>query len=276
MTTLPAQIASLYIYPVKSLGGFAVSEARLTDRGFRFDRRWMIVDLDDEFVTQRDCPAMATIWVDVDDVSLTLSTADHDPVTIAHGANDGGVRTVQVWDSQVMAHAVSRQADNWLSEVLQRPLRLMYMPDQSHRACSVQRAPGHIVSFADGYPFLLANAASLDDLNQRITTRSGHASALPMSRFRPNIVLTGWPAWQEDQVPSVRLGKTDFRLVKPCGRCQVTTTDQASGQVVGPEPLATLATFREDAEFGVTFGWNAVSANVGAIVRVGDPVTVPS
>jgi uncharacterized protein YcbX len=119
-----------------------------------------------------------------------------------------------------------------------------------------------VVSFADGYPFLIANEASLADLNRRAGTD------LPMNRFRANLVVRGAEAWAEDHWQEFTVGEVRFRSAKPCGRCQVTTTDQATGEVRGPEPLATLSTFRDSA-FGVRFGMNLVAIGTGTL-RIGD------
>jgi uncharacterized protein len=269
-----AHISALYIYPVKSLGGIALPRAQLTDRGFRFDRRWMIVDEHDEFVTQRDMPAMATIWVEVDDESLRLATANANEIVLPHGAGSGPLRSVRVWNSVVDANPVSSLADQWLSDVMGAKLRLVHMPDASERWCNPERAPHARVSFADGYPFLVTNSASLADLNARIAARHARPMVgLPMNRFRPNLVVDGWAAWQEDELTAVRFGDHTFRFVKPCGRCEVTTTDQATGELSGPEPLATLATFRDSNEFGVMFGQNSVGPSDGWI-QIGDVVAV--
>lgn len=272
-----AHISALYIYPVKSLGGIAVSQARTTDRGFEFDRRWMIVDDDDEFVTQREVPKMATVWVAVDAAALSLSAEGMDELVLPHGEHTGQQHRVTVWNSSVSADEVSQTANQWLSDYLGQALRLVHMPDASLRACNAARAPGKHVSFADGYPYLVTNEASLADLNQRIAARRVDRGApptapIPMSRFRPNIVVAGWDAWAEDTIGSFTAGDARFDCVKPCGRCQITTTDQATGEVKGPEPLATLATFRDSNEYGVMFGQNAVAFGVGYDITVGQAI----
>jgi uncharacterized protein YcbX len=141
------------------------------------------------------------------------------------------------------------------------------MPDSSRRACSPEFAGAdRVVSFADGFPFLVTNEASLADLNKRAGTN------LPMSRFRSNLVVRGAQAWAEDNWKEFTIGEVRFKAAKPCGRCQVTTTDQATGEVRGPEPLATLSTFR-DSLFGVLFGVNLI-ALTGGMIRAGDRVVL--
>jgi uncharacterized protein YcbX len=256
-------LSELHIYPVKSLGGIALGQAEVTGRGLEHDRRWMVVDAAGMFLTQREHPEMATVWVDVERGRLCLAAPDRDTLELPVDAAPGPAMRVQVWNSQVEAFAVSRDADEWLSGHLGTPCRLVHMPDSTRRECNPEFAgPGQVVSFADGYPFLIANEASLADLNRRAGTD------LPMNRFRANLVVRGAQAWEEDNWREFRVGEVRFRAAKPCGRCQVTTTDQATGKVRGPEPLATLATFRDSA-FGVRFGVNLVALGTGTL-RVGD------
>jgi hypothetical protein len=258
---------------VKSLAGIPVSTAELTPLGLQNDRRWMIVDDDDEFVTQREVPMLATLWVEVDDHQLCIASAQMSAaLEMRHGESTGQRRRVRVWNDSVDALHVSLRADRWLSEAIGRPVRLVAMDEKSRRPCSRRHArEGEMVSFADGYPLLITSQRSLDDLNQRITSQGG--KAVPMSRFRPNLVIDGTPAWAEDGWGEVSIDGVRMRVVKPCGRCQVTTIDQRSGEVVGPEPLATLSTFRDSADYGVTFGQNAVPEALGAL-RVGSPVEI--
>ena len=151
-------------------------------------------------------------------------------------------------------------------------VRLVYMPDSAERQISPAYAQiGEIVSFADGYPLLIVSEASLADLNTRIVANG--SQALPMNRFRPNLVISGCEAFAEDRLGDVVIGETVFRAVKPCARCQVTTTDQADGVIRGPEPLQTLATFRDSAN-GMLFGMNLIPVQLGS-VKVGDRVTLP-
>ena len=156
------------------------------------------------------------------------------------------------------------EADRWLSGVLGRPCRLAYMPASTRRASNPRYGgPGRLVSFADGYAFLVVSEASLAELNGRL------ARPVPMDRFRANIVVSGCGPFAEDGWGEFSVGTARLRMAKPCGRCQVTTTDQSTGEVTGPEPLATLSAWRMSAEFGARFGMNAVTVSPGAI-RVGD------
>jgi uncharacterized protein YcbX len=264
-------VSALHIYPVKGLKGLDLDEARLTERGLEHDRRYMAVDASGEFLTQRVLPKMATVWTDIDGAELTLSAPDLDPVSLPLEPRSGEPARVRVWRSTCEAIAPSREADAWLSGYLGLECRLVYMPESTRRESSTDYAPGRIVSFADGYACLATSQSSLADLNARLVA-NGHR-ALPMNRFRPSIVLEGAPAYDEDRWKEIAVGGAVLGAAKPCGRCQVTTTDQATGEVMGPEPLATLGTYREHPEFGVMFGMNWYVIETGAI-RVGDRVEV--
>ena len=268
-------VSSLHIYPVKGLKGIDVHAARCTDRGLDNDRRWMVVDAEGEFLSQREVPKMATLWTDLADGALTLSAPDIGSVDVPLDPLPTGSLRVQVWNSTCDAVPVSPLADAFLSEYLERPCRLVYMPETTRRLSNPRFAGSErLVSFADGYAYLVTGEGSLDNLNARLVARG--ARPVPMNRFRPNIVVAGAAPWAEDDWKEIRVGDALLRAAKPCGRCQVPTTDQTTGEVTGPEPLATLGTFRDKGEFGICFGMNFVTAATGAI-RVGDAViTSPS
>ena len=265
-------LSALNVYPVKGLKGIALAEARCTDRGLEHDRRWMVVGPGGEMLTQRAYPKMATVWTELGDGALTLSAPDVSSVDVPLMAPPGPVVRAEVWGNAVEAVAASGDADAWLTEYLGLACRLLYMPETSRRYSS-RRFAGEdkLVGFADAFAYLLTGDASLADLNARLHAR-GHP-ALPMNRFRPNIVVAGSEPYAEDGWDDIRLGEAVLKGAKPCGRCQVTTTDQATGEVMGPEPLATLSSFRDSEEFGVLLGMNLVTVKPGR-VRVGDEVRV--
>lgn len=269
---MAVKLSALYIYPVKGLKGIELSEARCTDRGLLHDRRWMVVDAAGIFLSQREHPRMATVWTDVADGALSLAAPDAGSVEVpidAGHARSAPVR-VRVWNSVVDAVPVSPYADAWLADYLGMPCRLVYMPDATRRESNAKYAgPDKLVGFADGFAYLLASEASLADLNARLGKKNH--PALPMNRFRPNLVVAGASAFEEDGWREIRVGEAILRAAKPCGRCQVTTTDQSTGEVRGPEPLETLSTFRDSREFGVMFGMNLVTVKEGK-VRVGDMI----
>lgn len=266
-------LTAIHIYPVKSLGGISLKESALTVRGLAHDRRFLVVDPEGEFLTQREYSLMATVWVDIEDDTLTLAAPDLEAVEVPLAPAKQSTRKVRVWNSVVDAHGVSAEADRFLSAYLGITCHLVYMPDDSVRPINPDYArPGDMVSFADGYPFLLASESSLAELNRRIQASGGQP--VPMNRFRPNLVIEGAPADVEENWKEIRIGEATFRFAKPCIRCQVTTTDQASGEVRGPEPLATLATYRNTPN-GVKFAQNLIATKL-ANIRVGDEVTVLS
>ncbi len=266
-------LTAIHIFPVKSLGGFTLAEAAVTPRGLAHDRRFLVIDGNGHFVTQREVPKMATVWTEIAGDTVVFSAADMEDLAVPAEPAEVPSRLVRIWSSDVLAHAVSPEADAWLSRYLGFNAQLVFMPASSSRKIDPAFAKnGEIVSFADGYPLLIVAESSLSDLNDRITRNGG--APVPMSRFRPNLVIRGCDAYAEDQPGEIRVGDALFRAVKPCSRCQVTTTDQASGEVRGPEPLRTLATYR-DSPNGVRFGMNLIPLN-DATVRVGDRVTLAS
>lgn len=264
---MAATISQLIVYPVKGLKGIAVESALATPRGLAHDRRFMVVGPEGRFLSQREVPAMATIWTEMAGGELLLAAPDAGEIAVPLEPDGGEALEVEVWDTRCAALAPSPGADRWLTTVLERPCRLAYMPDTTRRESKPRRAgPGHLVGFADGYAHLVISEASLAALNARL------ARPVPMDRFRPNIVVRGCEPFAEDGWADFTAGGAALRMAKPCGRCQVTTTDQSTGEVTGPEPLATLSAWRMSPEFGAQFGMNAVTVRTGTI-RVGDPVT---
>lgn len=262
------QVSELYIYPVKSLGGIAVNSAALTDRGFEYDRRWMLVDHENRFFTQREIPQMALLQIALSKEGLTVRPKHqiNNSLFIPYEPENEETCTVTVWDDQCDARFVSSQADEWFSEMLSTPCRLVYMPDTTQRLVDTRYAHNlEITSFADGYPLLLIGQASLDDLNQRLS------SPVPMNRFRPNIVFTGGTPYQEDEMKSFSIAGVSFSGVKPCARCPIPTIDQDTA-ARGKEPLATFSLYRRR-ENNVYFGQNLLFNGAGRIT-VGDIISL--
>lgn len=256
------KVESLHVYPVKGLRGIALQEAAVETRGLSHDRRWMVTDEAGKFLTQRECAALATIGAETSpDGSLSLS---HGGNTITARAT-GQRLPVTVWKSAVEAFPADDAANAWISAVIGRAARLVFQGNVARATPPDYSLPGDEVSFADGFPLLVANAASLDDLNGRME------KPLPMNRFRPNIVIGGAEAWAEDTWRKLRIGDVVLDIVKPCARCIVTTTDQHTGAREGNEPLATLKTFRllkKPGVTGVIFGQNAIPRQTG-VIRAG-------
>jgi uncharacterized protein len=270
-------VSGLFSYPVKSCGGISHSSATIDITGLPHDREWMLVDprhSPARFVTQREQPLLASVRVEVhDDGAITLSSSSAAAIRIAQPAATHALMRVKVWSSEVFANDAGDAAAQWFAAHLgirSSQARLVCFHRAHVRECSAKYAgdSGAHTYFADGYPVLVVNQSSLDDLNARMQ-RNG-ADTLPMSRFRPNVVLSGLPAWDEDHIATITLGSCVLQLVKPCVRCEITTTDQTTGSRLSEEPLNTLARFRNNPDFGgVTFGWNAVVATAG-LVNAGD------
>jgi uncharacterized protein YcbX len=265
-------LAALHVYPVKGLKGIDLAASRCTERGLEHDRRWMVVDANGDFLSQREHPKMATVWTDIDADALSLSAPDMSTVDVPLDPRPSAPMKVRVWRSVCDAIPVSAYADGWLSDYLGIACRLVYMPEATRRLSNAEHGgDGNLVGFADGYAYLVTTQASLAELNARLAARG--QKAVPMNRFRPNLVVSGGEPFGEDAWKELRVGGAVLRAAKPCGRCQVTTTDQATGEVTGPEPLATLGTFRDSAQFGAMFGMNMVTVSPGAL-RVGDRVEI--
>lgn len=255
-------------YPVKSCRGHDLDAATVEPWGLAGDRRWMLVDADGVAVTARKHPRMVLITPEPRDDGLLVRAPGADPLTVPF-PGPGPLVDVRVWASTVAATPAGPAAHAWFSEVVGGALRLVYLDDPRRRPTDPDFGlDTDVVSFADGYPLLLAGEESLAALNDLI---SG-AAPLPMTRFRPNVVVAGAPPWAEDGWRRVRIGEAGFRVVKGCGRCALTTIDPDTAQR-GPEPLRTLARHRRW-DGTVWFGVNLVPDTPGAVLRVGDPVEV--
>lgn len=254
------KVHALYIHPLKSGAGIPVASFECTPFGPRDDRRWMVVDDRGQFLTQRSNPIMAQIRMRLESAGAVATLNGRD-VLLERRAGEGD-RDVTVWRSKLKACDVGDEAARAFSSFLNRAVRVVYMSDENVRWANPDNAgEGQRVSFADGYPYLITNTASLDDLNARANT------SLEMERFRPNVVVTGATPWAEDSWERVESADVVLRLVKPCARCSMTTLDPENGTRTGPEPLRTLAEFRNwDGE--VMFGWNAIGP-AGGVIEVG-------
>lgn len=261
-------ISHLYVYPVKSLGGIELNSARLTDRGIEHDRRWMLVDEDNRFLTQREFPQMALLRTAIHANELTVYEKGNelDTISVNLYQPSGSLISVQIWDDVCEAIQLSDEVNQWFTEKLKRMCKLVYMPDVSKRKVDTDYALNHeITSFSDAFPVLMIGQASLDDLNSRLET------PVPMNRFRPNIVFTGGTAFEEDTMKHFQINGIDLYAVKPCARCVVTTTDQETG-ITAKEPLKTLSTYRTGNN-KVYFGQNILYRNEG-MIKVGDELKV--
>ena len=261
-------VSELYIYPIKSLGGIALNSATLSDRGFEHDRRWMLVDDNNQFITQREVTAMALLKPQLTDQGLLVrnSQVAGEELLVPFEPTIAGTTMVDVWSNHCRAQQVSAEADAWFSKQLGISCKLMYMPNTTNRFVDSRYAHNkEITSFSDGFPLLMIGQASLDDLNDRL------AAPLPMNRFRPNVVFTGGTAFLEDTMKQFEINGITFFCVKPCARCVMTTIDQQSG-VKAKEPLTTLSTYRMKKN-KILFGQNVLYKGPGKIT-IGDTITI--
>lgn len=271
-----ARIAGLSVYPVKACRGLDLRRAEVAPTGLATegvrDRGWMVVDAGGRFVTQREAPELARVRTAVRDGRLSLDVPGTGPVV---PEADGPAGAVVVWRSAVRGIDAGEACARALSAHLGRAVRLVRFDDALPRPCNPDHvgASGATTLFADGYPVLVIGRASLDDLNARLAAKG--FPAMPMNRFRPNVVLEGLEPYDEDHLDTIAAGEATLRVVKPCTRCEVTTTDQDTAHR-NLEPLRTLAAYRrDDRAGGVTFGVNAiVVAGAGASLAVGDAADV--
>ncbi len=270
-----AQVSGLFLYPVKSLGGFAVPSAELDDLGLVGDRRFLVVDAAGRFLTQRAHPRMALVGTALTPDHLILRHADAAPLAVARAPDPAApLRPVSVWSSEGLAAEDCGDAPaRWLEARLGVACRLVRIGPAFRRPILKpgKSRPGDVVSFADAYPLLALGEASLADLNDRLVAAG--EEPVPLDRFRANVVLSGCPAFAEDTWPTLRIGSAVFRAGGPCARCILTTTDQQTGER-GPEPLRTLARYRRDAAkpTDVNFGQNLIHETKHGRISVGDAV----
>lgn len=266
------KLSEIWVYPVKSLGGISLQEAQVTDRGLELDRRWLLVDDDNRFLTQREYPQLALFRPEIIEGNLKIVHKELlewiiVPFCLDVERKNDTIKVV-VWDDTIDAFEVSSEISNWFSKIVGFSARLVYMPDESKRKVDPDYAISgeEITSFADAYPFLIIGQSSLDDLNSRLDEK------VSMNRFRPNFVFTNGAAFEEDFWRNFKIGNVPFAGVKRCDRCVMTTVDQEKGVVSSKDPLKTLAKFRN---FGnkVLFGQNLIGLGVGT-VSVGDEINV--
>lgn len=279
---LQATIARLFVYPIKSCAGVELPEALLTETGLEFDRAWMVVDAEGEFVTQRELPRMALIRPQMKHSEMVLRAPGMLALHIAFDRVEQPVR-VRVWKDEVAAYDMGDIAAQWFSDFLSQPgrpqkLRLVRFDPEQKRLSNMKWTGGAEAQnqFSDGYPLLVASEGSLAELNARLAAQ-GHA-AVGIERFRPNIVLAGIEAHDEDRVEMLYVGtgegEAHLQPVKPCTRCPIPDIDPATAES-SPEVGDTLRTYRADprVDGAITFGMNAiVLQGIEHMLRRGQPV----
>lgn len=272
------QVTGLFIYPIKACQGISLTQAEVTPQGLANDRQFMLVDGQGTFLTQRQYPQLAQVGVQLTGDQLTLSHPNQTSL-IFTPTLVGAEREVQVWRDRLIAIDQGDDVAQWFESVLahQITVRLVRQTPQHPRGIDPNYTNQQFkpVSFADGYPLLVTATASLDDLNQRLTAKYQDATqAVPMNRFRPNVVLETSIPFMESDWSQLQINQVILALVKPCSRCLVTTTDQQTGDRHPlQEPLATLSHFRQVPHQGILFGENAIPLQTG-VLNLGDPVQI--
>lgn len=263
-------LSSIFVYPVKSLRGIALSDAIVQVRGLQWDRRWMLTDLQGGFITQREYPSLVMFQTEIKEESLIIRHHLDPESGIALPLNIAGdTSRVHIWKDITAGIAADARANQFFSDYLGRSCQLVFMPDNVFRKVDPVYARGNdYVSYADGYPFLLIGEASLSDLNGRLE------QPVPMNRFRPNLVFTGGEPFLEDRMKQMQCGEIRFDAVKRCARCIIPAIDQDSG-ARGTEPVRTLSDYRKEGH-KIFFGMNLCLQNhgqEGLQVAVGDMIT---
>ena len=268
-------LSEIWIYPVKSLSGFQVSEAIVEERGLMYDRRWLIIDKNNRFLTQREVLEMALIQVNLEvangelrSMKFSHKTKNNDEYILQNPTKVSSNKIeVQIWDDVAEACEIEDEVNNWLTKILNKNCRLVYMPDTTERKVDGKYAinGNEITSFSDAYPFLIAGNEALKLLNSKME------SPISMNRFRPNFVFDGGEAHDEDFWQKFKIGKIEFYGVKKCARCPIPTIDQETG-IIAKEPLKTLSKYRFSNN-KVYFGQNLLPYTFGK-VKVGNVIEV--
>lgn len=253
-------ISDLIIYPIKSLGGIHVSEALAEPTGLQYDRRWMLADADNRFISQREAPQLCLLKLSFHENGFFIQhhLYPKQQLFLPFEAQTSQRETVQVWDHQLQAVVAGENFNQWFSDMLGLNCKLIKAVDFTHRKVNPEYASNNEQTvFADGYPVLIIGEASLNDLNTKLT------EPVPMDRFRPNLVFSGGLPFDEDNWSEIALSDVALKPVKPCERCVITTINQATAEA-GKEPLKTLATYR-NINNKILFGQNALVIKPGKI-----------
>ncbi|MCE2733528.1 MAG: MOSC domain-containing protein [Chryseotalea sp.] len=262
------QLAEIWIYPIKSLGGISLQQSKVLPKGLAYDRRWMLMDETHKFMTQRTLPEMALFTTEIENKTVKVTFRKNNstiqfPIQEQY---DGESFSAIIWDDVVNVQEVNQTVSEWFTACLQKKCRLVFLPETALRPVDVRYAKQkEQVSLADGYPFLVIGQSSLDDLNKKLK------EPILMNRFRPNFVFTGGLPCEEDHWKKFTIGNTTFEGVKPCSRCVLINVDQFTAES-GKEPLKTLAGYRTQNN-KVYFGQNLVLVS-GDEVKVGDKITM--
>lgn len=259
-------LSKIFIYPVKSLAGIEVSNWPVNKKGLLHDRKWMLVDQQNQFLSQRRLAKMALIKTQLTATELILSTTTTGSISIPINPQGGSEISCTIWKDQCLSKTISPEVDQWLSDFLAIDCKLVYQPSEVSRFVDPEYAnKTDIVNFSDGFPFLITSEASLDALNTALE------QPIPMERFRPNLVIADCTAYEEDSWREIVINHINFRLPKPCSRCAVPTINTETAQK-NKEPLTTLNRLRKWNK-KVYFGQNAIHDDLGELT-VNDSVKI--
>jgi uncharacterized protein YcbX len=262
------RLSEIWIYPIKSLGGIRLKSAKVFEKGLEFDRRWMLIDSDNNFMTQRIFPKMALFKWSMNHGQWSINyKTDSIAFQLNHSTSNNSSPSIKsvIWDDQVEVCEVNNDYSNWFSNHLEMECKLVSFPEKNSRLVDERYQINHEhVSLADAYPLLLIGEQSLADLNTKLD------EPVPMNRFRPNLVFSGGKPFEEDKWRNFSVGKNKFAAVKPCARCVLTTVNQDTAEK-GIEPLATLSQYRKQ-DNKVLFGQNIIAIDHGEI-HEGDEIT---
>lgn len=265
----PPKLKDIYLYPIKSCAGIRVDQWPVTNKGLQYDRQWMIVDQNDQFLSQRKLPKMALIQSQFVDQQLVLSAPGMKEISFSlQPTDDTKTIIIKIWEDQCQAKLVSSELDEWLSDFLNINCKLVCQDKNSVRQVDPLYAhPQDQVYFSDGFPFLIISEESLADLNSRMPYK------ISMLRFRPNLVISGSKCYAEDLWREIKIGDISFRLPKPCSRCPIPNIDPETG-VSSNETIKILNQYRRH-DNKVYFGQNALHDNTGQLC-IKDAVTILS
>ena len=260
-------LKKILIFPVKSLGWIEPNQWEVQKRGFKFDRRWMLADEQGNFISQRRFPKLALLKTKFENQKLIVKNSlSGESLAVRLETKAGEIIEVKIFEDLTRGVRVSEEASEWFSEFLNSKVEFVFMPENFTRPVNPKYGKeGDVVSFADGFPYLLINTASVAELNKRLKNK------IPAERFRPNLIVEGAKAFEEDNWQKIKIGEVVFRVVKPCSRCNVITVNQATGER-DPEPLTALAEFRKVGN-KVMFGQNLIAEREG-VLKTGDKVEV--
>ena len=266
------KVSSIHIYPIKSIAGITLPEASVEEIGLAFDRRFIVSDLSGEFITARTEPKLCLVKATLLAQGIELLAPNMPKLTLLYDEFNDEYNEVSVWGDVVAGQLCSNKANQWFSEYLQRPYKLLFFGDHSLRERKPNTNNARKLAFSDGYPILLISQASLDNLNEKLLSKQ--QSSISMAQFRPNIVVDNCLPFAEDGWQHISIGEVEFKVSKPCERCIFTTINPSSGEVnAQQEPLRTLKSYRQSQNGEVLFGQNLIALNSGNIYQ-GDKLTV--